>query len=73
MAATLNKTALKAAIKAALLAANDNENPDNFEAAMDTLAGAYADATDAFVKSGTVDTIVATPDTLTGTGTGGMT
>jgi hypothetical protein len=61
----LNKPPLKAAIKAALLAARTETNPANFTAAMDTLAGAITDAVDTFMKSGAV--------TVTVTSVGGVT
>lgn len=54
----LNKPPLKAAIKAALLAAKNQTNPLNFDAAMDTLAGQITDAVDTFVKSGAVTVTV---------------
>ncbi len=69
----LDKTTLKAGIKAAFLAAQAESNPDNFDAAMDALAGSISDAMDTYVKSGAVNTVVTTPDTINGTGVGAMT
>ncbi len=80
----LDKATLKSSIKSALLAAAAEEDPDNFDAAMDSLAGNISDAVDAFVKSGTVTTTVTTvvigtlpvgpvAATGSGAGTGSMT
>ncbi len=69
----LDKTTYAASIKSALLAAKDEGDPSNFDAAMTTLANAIADAGDVFVKSGLVTTVVVTPDTINGTGTGAVT
>ena len=43
------------------------------ETSIKAMASDVADAVDVFVKSGTVNTVVATPDTLTGTGVGAVT
>ncbi|MCK5608950.1 hypothetical protein KAR91_44160 [Candidatus Pacearchaeota archaeon] len=41
--------------------------------AQEDFAEELTNAIDVFVRSGAVNTIVSTPDTLTGTGTGGVT
>lgn len=72
----LDKTTLKSSIKSALLAAATEEDPANFDAAMDALAGSLSDAMDLFVKSGTVTTTVTgtLPDgPVAAAGTGGVT
>ena len=69
----LNKTALKAAIKSAQQAASGSAN---IAQAQEIYASTLANAIDAFVKSGQVDTIVNTtgsPSTHTGTGVGAIT
>lgn len=63
----LDKAALKTAIKTAFTDAVGTD--DNF----DTVAQNIANAIDTFVKSGTVSTIVTTPDTINGTGSGAVT
>jgi hypothetical protein len=50
----LDKAPLKAKIKAALLAAKAETDPDNFEATMDQYAQDIADAVDDYVKGGEV-------------------
>ena len=73
----LNKTALKSSVKAAFIAALGTATTEQ-DTKIDQLAGAIADAVDAFVKTGTVTVqpgiTLATPDTIngvtTGTGTG---
>lgn len=73
----LNKTALKTSVKAAFIAALGTATTEQ-DTKIDQLAGAIADAVDAFVKTGTVTVqpgiTLATPDTIngvtTGTGTG---
>lgn len=56
----LNKTALKSGIKSAMLA-NISQPTSAQTTEIDTLAGAFADAIDAFVKSGSVK--ISTPVT----------
>jgi|SaaInl7_200m_RNA_FD_contig_123_13647_length_4144_multi_5_in_0_out_1_6 hypothetical protein len=64
----LNKATLKTAIENAFAAAHGQ----GLQPEEQTLAQAIADAIDTYVKAGTVSTVVATPDTLTGTGTGSI-
>ena len=61
----LDKTALKNALLAAFDAGSDGDK--------DALAVAMSDAIDSFVKTGTVATVVTTPDTINGTGSGSVT
>ena len=62
----LDKTTLAASIKSAFSAAI---GVDDDGAAV---SNAIANAIDIFVKSGTVSTVVSTPDTVNGTGTGAV-
>ena len=62
----LDKATLKASIKTAL------NNGIGVDDDADAISQAIANAIDIFVKSGTVSTVVATPDTFTGTGSGSV-
>lgn len=64
----LDKATLKTATKAAFQDAIGDEGD-----AEENVAVALSDAIDAFVKSGTVNTTVTTPDTINGTGVGAVT
>jgi hypothetical protein len=65
----LNKAALGTAIANAFAAAHGQ----GLQPADTTVANAIADAIDTYVKGGTVATVVTTPDTINGTGTGSVT
>ena len=63
----------KASLKAGILALMQGGSGKSVAQAQEEFAEEMSNLIDTFVKSGTVNTTVSTPDTLTGTGTGGVT
>ena len=65
----LDKATLKTTIKDLMVASEGKSKED----AQEDFAQGLSDAIDVFVKGGTVNTAVTTPDTINGTGSGSMT
>lgn len=63
----LDKTGLISALTSAFQNAEDNPGAGN-----SALATEVSNAIDTYVKTATVSTVVSTPDTINGTGTGGL-
>ena len=66
----LDKATLKVALEAAF--GKDETSDATAQGHISQMASDVADAIDAFVKSGTVNTVVTTPDTINGTGVGSV-